>query len=521
MSDKEEERTPTVEILSSKRRYSFDSQDSLCHLRGDLSTIRGGKKKSDSDYTGWDAILDDISSKIAIGSKEDRQGWSPSINESSAAFFENYQEGYFSWDTHWPNKRLPVSHRTSTAELYGCTIIEVALEEDNSEQVPSCTVNPTSRQGVPNDRGPSEFYSYCKQVQGNLVDVSSHPKQVQGYHDTHNWLQIKQIVNQDHAHQPSRRELEQERFYLIQAYTLYVNRKRRRLVNVSLTGIDKTSSSYIPNRAEKGFYGASYCIKTIGNTFVFHQLGTVGFTVAEYFGQATLDDTEDSYDPTISPQCKNNTYNIVQVVHGYKFTHHSYVRVISRYKHNKESTIRKLIPGNYYYRTEFRNKNYYSKTIDIKAPFSMPAEYIEINASKARLTNIFNIFTIPHHNEPVPFPHPDSPNFEQEKKDYRLYRLFLGTTVRVENCKIYKYMNSRAYDSKSRYYPSNCLPINIWSHNHNRDSFRHWYFGQVKLWESLEDLRNQQEPCIVTLDSPQYPSFTTDFYKVRYMITRK
>ena len=564
MSNEEEIRSPIVEILSSKRRYSFDSQDSLCGIRGNPSTTSWAEWLTNRDHTGWDAILDDIERKIVRGSKEDREGWSPECNGSTAAFFENYQGGPFYWRSHWPNTRLPRSHRTRTTLLVGCTIIEVDLvDEVVNEQVPPC-INTLSVQVEQDVRGKiSESYSYCNQDQEDspsnrkrtypVQDVSeavsegasesysycnrdqdvstSNRKHFQGFHEERSYDHICRMINSEEAEGISlytRAAEIAERENLQDAYSYYVNQKGRTKKHVSLRGIDKTSDNYKPNTSRKDSYGANYCIKTIGNTFVYHQIGRVSFTVAEYFGQEVVNENEDSYDIIPYVHDKNNTYNIVQVVHGSHFTRKLHVRVIQRYKYNKNSTIRKLISENY--NTSYFDKHRcYSKKVNVKGLFDLPERLINVaihldhqNYSE-RLRNIYNVYPFPHDRTPVPLPDPDLPSFEQDKKRYRLYRLYLGTQLPVHKYKEYKYLDSRAYDKDCTYKDTDCRPINIQSHHLHTKEFRNWIFNQFKLWAQIEDLRNHDKDLhsIITTDPPAYPPFKTDFYKVKYMITRE
>jgi hypothetical protein len=65
----------------------------------------------------------------------------------------------------------------------------------------------------------------------------------------------------------------------------------------------------------------SYRIKLMDNTFISHIIGTVGFTMIEYFGEYLLEDkiTGEEY-RVPAKHALGNTYNIVQVVHGRCFT---------------------------------------------------------------------------------------------------------------------------------------------------------------------------------------------------------
>ena len=108
---------------------------------------------------------------IAKSSKEDLEGWSPEINGSRAAFFENFQEGDIVWADLYPNKRIPRAFQTDTCDLYGALVIEVDLEVDSgiSKQVLPCTstLSVTSTSSV--------------------TGLEGTPKHFQGHHDRVSW----------------------------------------------------------------------------------------------------------------------------------------------------------------------------------------------------------------------------------------------------------------------------------------------------------------------------------------------
>jgi hypothetical protein len=73
-------------------------------------------------------ILSNIRISIDQRSKEYREGWSPSLNYTTEAFFSNFQYNYINWSLLWPNTRIPRSDTTHTDDLIDCCIIEVDLK---------------------------------------------------------------------------------------------------------------------------------------------------------------------------------------------------------------------------------------------------------------------------------------------------------------------------------------------------------------------------------------------------------
>lgn len=132
MSNEEDQRT-TTHITPSKRKCSFDSKDSLFGIRGEPS-ISYSENWEDFDvpYVGgtnyFHGVLRDISKSIHPRSKRYIEGWSPTLNYTTEAFFSNYQSDFISWTKLFPNTRIPRYATTNTSELKDCCIIEVDLE---------------------------------------------------------------------------------------------------------------------------------------------------------------------------------------------------------------------------------------------------------------------------------------------------------------------------------------------------------------------------------------------------------
>ena len=120
------------------------------------------------------------------------------------------------------------------------------------------------------------------------------------FHDKGSYNKFHHILNEPPEDQSLQQQLEVSE-YLVSLYSQYVNSKGRRLDQVRNSGIDKKSDSYIPHLKNTGYYGASYCIKILNNTFINQIYGTVGFTVAEYFGHVRLEEKETDTEKAILP----------------------------------------------------------------------------------------------------------------------------------------------------------------------------------------------------------------------------
>jgi hypothetical protein len=286
---------------------------------------------------------------------------------------------------------------------------------------------------------------------------------------------------------------------VIRNYYEYVNRKGKKLVQVTEEGIDKYSSNYNPSSGQinQVDYDSSYCIKTIGNTFVNHIIGTVGFSVAEYYGYDFVNTTWTSY-------------NIVQVVHGIGFTKST--KVLSRWKYSY--THRKDIFGKDTWQVcyDFPSNNHtlvpvlQSNKIHIVhtvGQFPITKNYY------SEIRRIENYNAVQHDGIPVPVPNEQSYTYEVDKIKYREYRLYLGSLKKKKIFSIFKNIYPLPHDkSKNEYiYQDSKVkvvtrPTNI--DNNHRTKTRYWKYLQFLLWAT----------------DNQYPAFEKDFYNIRYKFTR-
>jgi hypothetical protein len=286
---------------------------------------------------------------------------------------------------------------------------------------------------------------------------------------------------------------------VIRNYYEYVNRKGKKLVQVTEEGIDKYSSNYNPSSGQinQVDYDSSYCIKTIGNTFVNHIIGTVGFSVAEYYGYDFVNTTWTSY-------------NIVQVVHGIGFTKST--KVLSRWKYSY--THRKDIFGKDTWQVcyDFPSNNHtlvpvlQSNKIHIVhtvGQFPITKNYY------SEIRRIENYNAVQHDGIPVPVPNEQSYTYEVDKIKYREYRLYLGSLKKKKIFSIFKNIYPLPHDkSKNEYiYQDSKVkvvtrPTNI--DNNHRTNTRYWKYLQFLLWAT----------------DNQYPAFEKDFYNIRYKFTR-
>ena len=138
-----------------------------------------------------------------------------------------------------------------------------------------------------------------------------------GKHNKGVFNRFHHLLNKEAFDQSEERQ-EEDYLRLIDQYTTYVNDKGRCLRHVNKTSIDKTSPNYIPNSKSFELH-PNYSVKILDNTFNNHIIGSVGFTVAEYFGGTLVEDIEGWYVVPVV-HVKDNDYNIVQIVHGYRFT---------------------------------------------------------------------------------------------------------------------------------------------------------------------------------------------------------
>jgi hypothetical protein len=320
--------------------------------------------------------------------------------------------------------------------------------------------------------------------------------------------------------------LDRDRWFQLNfSYPQYVRIKNKRVMRVTLSGIDKCSKKYFPNRKRKEFYNLSYCIKTIGNTFVNHILGTIGFTVAEYYGLDFIN-------------TQHTSYNIVQVVHGVSFTRS--LKILSRWKYRY--TNRQHLPGK-----AFRVHTYYSPLRNnIPVHSFIPAlrsstfhivntvgEYPITKNYYKSIKEIYNINAVPHDGVPVPVPNKYTNTYDIDKEKYRIYCMYLSSLKPTNTFSIFKYIYPVPLDKiikdniiipivpvvpveEVEEVPEIPLrPVNI--RDHHQQKLRYWQFKQYSLWTKIGDLQNTTEEQLQTL----YPKFSPDFYNVKYMLTRK
>jgi hypothetical protein len=111
-----------------------------------------------------------------------------------------------------------------------------------------------------------------------------------GEHDTYSYTSFNRILykNWDSG---TYEDTEESNRQLVQCFTQYTKYKYkyRGCNHVTQKGIDKISHNVNPWIKLK-HNGENYTIKVIENTYVNRIIGTVGFTVAEYFGSSTATD---------------------------------------------------------------------------------------------------------------------------------------------------------------------------------------------------------------------------------------
>ena len=163
--------------------------------------------------------------------------------------------------------------------------------------------------------------------------------------DTESYYNIDRLINyppEDHSLQ-GQRELDTIQ---IRKYSTYLNKKGKCKDQVRISWIDKKSDNYIPFSTPKVNHGASYCFKVIDSTVINHIIGTAGFSVIEYFGHFKLEEETDnqSTEPAILSVLgvRNNTSNIVQVVHGVYFTRDR--QILSRHLYGRKQELVDYIP---------------------------------------------------------------------------------------------------------------------------------------------------------------------------------
>jgi hypothetical protein len=563
MSEPVEEDISREATSPSKRKGSFDSKDSLCGIRGDRSIVYSEnweeKEAPVPVFTVIEYLLREQDRAVHPSSKRYKEGWSPTCNGSTEAFFTNFQESFISWSKQWPNTRIPRLYQTPRCELLNCIQIEVDLERDSlvdestreveniltslrgavtslrgavicgttrstravnnstSKQVPPCTSTLNTR---------SERLAYWEAlvqieeekeelVVGRTICLpNQHPDKVwPRVHYKFSYNNFHHLINEPPEDQSLQRQLEVDA-QIIEHYYTYVNNKGRRLYQVKPRGIDKTSDNYIPHSTVKVNYGASYCIKVIDNTFVNNILGTVGFTICEYFGHVALEEEEEDTEPAILPVVGvgNNTYNIVQVVHGVYFTKGVQVRSHNLYGLSPRLTSRIKSYNRAYYNSD--TNSWASEEVLTTSTFHIIRTVINNTIIPSR--DIQYIKAVPHNGTPVRKPRRRTSSFL--KQQYRLYRLHLGS-LKIDKFKVYKNIFPASFNSHINHFDSNTpvRPVNI-TDNHEL-KLRYWRFKQLIIWTLLQDLPETEQE--IKQVKELFPTFKIDFYNVNYLITRK
>jgi hypothetical protein len=85
-----------------------------------------------------------LDTKKSIHPKRYIEGWSPSLNFTTEAFFGNFQSGHIKWSELWPNTIIPISETTDTRYLEECCIIEVDFDsvEESTHNIVQVTPRP-------------------------------------------------------------------------------------------------------------------------------------------------------------------------------------------------------------------------------------------------------------------------------------------------------------------------------------------------------------------------------------------
>ena len=535
-----------------KRKCSFDSKDSLCGIKGDLSIVYSENWEEEEApvprFTTIEYLLREQDRAVKPGSKRYKEGWSPTCNGTKEAFFTNFQENYLSWTKQWPNTRIPRLHQTPRCELLNCVQIEVDLERDSliyestreienaqtSILISRAVIDSTSKQVPPCTSTPQvahlnrlSYWEALIQIQEERDELRSerrpticlpnlHPDKVwPRVHDKLSYNNFHHLLNEPPEDQSLQRQLEVDR-ELIVLYLTYVNKKGRRIKYVKESGIDKTSESYIPHTTAKVNYGPTYCVKVIDNTFINHIIGTVGFTVIEYFGHFALEEEETDTEPAILPVVgvSNNTYNIVQVVHGVYFTRG--VPVYSNHLYGLSHTLVNRIDS--YNRAYYNHhtNNWEHETVLTTQLFNAILLLNSQVVSPSR--EIEHINAVPHNGIAVTRPRPRRRTSRFHKQQFRLYRLHLGSQ-KIDNFKVYKNIYPASYNSTLNNIDPDIpvRPVNV-THNHEL-KLRYWQFKQLLMWTQLEDLPE----TVQEIEQVQelFPTFNIDFYNVKYLIPRK
>jgi hypothetical protein len=322
--DKEEE--PWAEYYTEPsapifRNFPYDSVDSVNSFGATtVYTYYGTEDWAEIDHRSgtrafrFTSLLRNIRKSFDKHSTRYKQGWSPSLNFSTEAFFRNFQATYIKWSELWPITRIPLSETTPEGCLEHCCIIEVELESIEETVV---EIKKTFR--AVNLKARYEYTEEERVVYNapTLPTTKGRPKEFVGHHDQNSYTGFYQLLNREEA-LLNHEKIEESDEQLAQCFATYTNSKGRCFDHVTLEGIDKISANYVPWTTLKPNSGANYTIRALFNTSMNHIIGTVGFTVVEYFGETAVKDSiTDKYLYGIPvSHGPNSSYNIVHVVHG-------------------------------------------------------------------------------------------------------------------------------------------------------------------------------------------------------------
>jgi hypothetical protein len=182
--------------------------------------------------------------------------------------------------------------------------------------------------------------------------------------------------------------------------------------DVTLKGIDKGSKSLKRLSTDGSSVATCYSVKVLCNTFVNHQIGSVGFTVAEYYrGDLSV---------------KHRKYNLVQVVHGYKFIYPRQLLTRFKYCRKTQKAPKGVFRKSYEYKGIWRN--YPLKRF---VPYHLvECIFPEFCQDKEKLKEIYNWHAIPFPYESIALPTVGTSTYEEDKLLFRLARLS-PSTVKV------------------------------------------------------------------------------------------
>jgi hypothetical protein len=412
-------------------------------------------------------------------------GWSPTLNKTTVAFFSNFQCEDINWRDLYPNTRIPIAFTTSPKELEDCLVIVVDLEHGDQ-------VSPVLLPNLPHDTS--------SVLRRTGKDETQNYEYNQDVSYSNNLLSGINVALQE----------DDEGNDLLWCYYNYVNSKRGSLKNINFGGIDKYSSNYHPNKNKRVQYGTCYSIKSIGDTFVNHLIGTVGFSVAEYYRGDTK---KESY---------KSSYNICQVVHGHKFKLDTPITSNCLRKYNTHKYPKGIVRSSFYnkntgwYNVETRNPKI--GCVFVEQLLSLPVTA----GDKDSLRNIINYRAVPHPPGVVAPPILGTPDYLVDKARYRKFRLWQGTLKSKPKFKVFKNIKSKPYNPKSKnqqFSPGH--PVDITSKVEHDKNLRNWYYKHLAEWVQLEDPENYKQGEFTNPHLQSFPLFKKDFYNVKYIINRE